>query len=184
VRDLSAASDEELLRMTPRLPRAFDEFFLRYESLVLGYMRRRTPSADIALDLTAETFVQALASVGRFKPGPDPAVAWLLGIARHTLLKSLRRGRVVHRARSRLSVGPIAVDDDDLDRVDRIGTLSASELLAVLPPDQAAAIKARVFDEQPYANVAARLRCSPLVARKRVSRGLATLRSVIDEESI
>jgi hypothetical protein len=29
--------------------------------------------------------------------------------------------------------------------------------------------------------VAARLRCSPLVARKRVSRGLATLRDVLEE---
>jgi RNA polymerase sigma factor (sigma-70 family) len=135
-----------------------------------------------SVDLTAETFAQALASVRRFRPGREPAVAWLFGIARHTLLNSLRRGRVADRARSRLGVPAITVDDDDLDRIDRLGTLSVDELLSALPSDQAQAIKARVFDEQPYGDVAVRLRCSPLVARKRVSRGLATLRSIILEE--
>jgi DNA-directed RNA polymerase specialized sigma24 family protein len=77
VRDLRAASDDELLALTVRQPRAFDEFYVRHEALVLGYFRRRTESADVALDLTAETFVQALASVRRFRPGPEPAVAWL-----------------------------------------------------------------------------------------------------------
>ena len=60
--------------------------------------------------------------------------------------------------------------------------MSAEQLLSALPPDQAAAIKARVFEEQPYIAVAATLRCSPLVARKRVSRGLATLRDIVFEE--
>jgi hypothetical protein len=36
VRDLRAASDEELLRLTVRQPRAFDEFYVRHESVVLG----------------------------------------------------------------------------------------------------------------------------------------------------
>jgi RNA polymerase sigma-70 factor (ECF subfamily) len=75
VRDLRAATDEELLALTARQPRAFDEFYVRHESLVLGYFRRRTDSPDVALDLTAETFVQALASVPRFRTGPEPAVA-------------------------------------------------------------------------------------------------------------
>jgi RNA polymerase sigma-70 factor (ECF subfamily) len=148
---------------------------------VLAYFRRRTQSAEVALDLTAETFVKALASVRRYRPGPEPAIAWLLGIARHTLLDSLRRGRVEDRARSRLGVPAIAVDDDDLARIDSLGSRSAAEWLATLPADQAAAIRARVFDDQSYEQVAAHLQCSPLVARKRVSRGLATLRNIVVE---
>ena len=61
--------------------------------------------------------------------------------------------------------------------------MAATALLAGLPEPQAAAIRARVLEEQPYDVVALRLRCSELVARKRVSRGLATLRDVIREES-
>jgi RNA polymerase sigma factor (sigma-70 family) len=177
-------SDEELLRLTPKEPRAFDEFYLRHESVVLGYFRRRTESADVALDLTAETFVQALSSVRRFRGGSEPAVAWLIGIARHLLLTSIRRGKVAHRARSRLRLERIVVDDYDLERIDEIGRASAAALLESLPADQAAAVKARVLDERSYDEIAHELRCSPMVARKRVSRGLATLRNlVVDEEA-
>ena len=175
--------DEELLAQTPRRPAAFDEFYVRHEGLVLAYFRRQVDSPDLALDLTAETFVQALASVRRFRPGPEPAVAWLLAIARHVLLKSLRRGRVADRARRRLGVAAIAVEDEDLERIDRLGSLTVDQLLAALPADQAEAVRARVVDEESYGDVAARLRCSPLVARKRVSRGLATLREIVNEES-
>jgi DNA-directed RNA polymerase specialized sigma24 family protein len=38
-----------------------------------------------------------------------------------------------------------------------------------------------VLDEQPYDVIAARLQCSELVARKRVSRGLAALREVMED---
>lgn len=175
--------DEELLAQTPRRPAAFDAFYVRHEALVLGYFRRQVSAPDLALDLTAETFVEALASVRRFRPGPDPAVAWLLGIARNVLLKSLRRGRVADRARRRLGVVAVAVDDEDLERIDRLGSLTVDQLLAALPADQADAVRARVLDEESYHDIATRLRCSPLVVRKRVSRGLATLREVVNEES-
>jgi RNA polymerase sigma factor (sigma-70 family) len=181
--DLRAASDDELLQLTPRRPEAFDEFYVRHERLVLAFFRRRTSTPEAAVDLTAETFVAALGAVGRYRPGEQPAVAWLFGIARKKLLRSLRKGRVEDRARRRLGAQRVEFDDEELERVNRLGTLSAAALLAELPPSQAEAIRARVLEEQPYDVVALRLRCSELVARKRVSRGLATLRDVIREES-
>ena len=174
-------SDEELLRLTPRRPAAFEQLYIRHERLILAYFRRRTRSADLAVDLTAETFVAALASAKRFRPGDTPAVAWLLGIARHKLLRSIERGRVEDRARRRLGTVRLEFDDEELERVDRLATRPVDELLRALPAGQAEAIRARILDEQSYDVIAARLRCSPLVARKRVSRGLATLRDVLEE---
>ncbi len=174
-------SDEELLRLTPKRPAAFDVFYVRHERLVVAYFRRRTASADVAVDLTAETFVAALASVKRFRPGETPAVAWLLGIARHKLLRSIERGRVEDRARRRLGSPRLEFDDEELERVDGLATLPVDEILAALPASEAAAVRARVLDEEPYDVIAARLRCSELVARKRVSRGLARLRKVLEE---
>ncbi len=174
-------SDEELLRLTPKRPAAFDVFYVRHERLVVAYFRRRTASADLAVDLTAETFVAALASAKRFRPGETPAVAGLLGIARHKLLRSIERGRVEDRARRRLGAPRLEFDDEELERVDLLGTRPAHEILAALPPSQAEAVRARVLDEEPYDVIAARMRCSQLVARKRVSRGLATLRDVLEE---
>lgn len=181
VDELRQLSDEELLRRAPRDAAAFDAFYVRHERLVLGWLRRRTASADVALDLAAETFVAALASAPRYRPELAPAVAWLLGIARHKLLRSIERGQVEARARRKLAMARVEVDDADLARVDALGDWPAERLLALLPPEQAAAVAARVIEEQPYRDVAVQLRCSELVARKRVSRGLATLRNVLEE---
>ena len=55
------------------------------------------------------------------------------------------------------------------------------DLLARLPAPQAEAIRARVIDEIPYGRIAAAVRCSESVIRQRVSRGLATLRAIVEE---
>jgi RNA polymerase sigma factor (sigma-70 family) len=181
VRAFDLVGDDELLRLTPREPAAFEAFYVRHERLILAFFRRRTGSAEAAVDLTAETFVAALGAARRYRPGERPAVAWLFGIAQNKLLRSLRKGRVEDRARRRLGAARVELGDEDLERVDRLGGLDVEELLAGLPEPQAAAIRARVLEEQPYDAVAQRLGCSPLVARKRVSRGLATLRNAIEE---
>ena len=45
-----------------------------------------------------------------------------------------------------------------------------------LPADQRDAVQARIVEERPYPEIARELRTSEMVVRKRVSRGLATLR--------
>jgi RNA polymerase sigma-70 factor (ECF subfamily) len=73
---------------------------------------------------------------------------------------------------------PIALGREDLELIeliDRDGYLS--ELIASLPGDQRAAIRARVLQEREYPEIASELRCSESVVRKRVSRGLQTLRT-------
>ena len=170
-------SDDELLRRTPKEPEAFGEFYARHETAVLGFMLRRTGEPELAADLTAETFAAALVSVRRYRPGPAPAAAWLYGIARHVLLRSVKRRRVEDRARRKLDMPAIALTDELLDRIERLaGDERVEQLLAKLTPDQAKAIRAHVIAEEPYPQIAAELRCSESVVRQRVSRGLAVLR--------
>ncbi len=57
-------------------------------------------------------------------------------------------------------------------------------LLAGLPPDQREAVRARVLEDLDYRELAARLQVSPAAARKRVSRGLNTLRRRIQHEGV
>jgi hypothetical protein len=61
-------TDEELLEASGRDRTAFGEFYERTERGVLGFLVAATRSADLAADLTAETFVAALSSVGRVDP--------------------------------------------------------------------------------------------------------------------
>jgi DNA-directed RNA polymerase specialized sigma24 family protein len=77
----------------------------------------------------------------------------------------------------------VAFQDEELERVEALAGRDGwlLELLNDLPPSQAAAIRARVLEERDYEEIAAALRTSELVIRKRVSRGLATLRREIEE---
>jgi DNA-directed RNA polymerase specialized sigma24 family protein len=50
-----------------------------------------------------------------------------------------------------------------------------------LPPPQREAISAHVIDEKTYPAIAESLSCSEMVVRQRVSRGLRTLRTRLEE---
>ena len=170
-------TDAELLAATARDPSAFGAFYERHETLVLSYLARRVDEPELAADLAAETFAQALTASARFEPGPAPAAAWLIGIARNVLAMSRRRGRVEDAARRRLGMEPVVLTDEVVERVAELGRdLGIDELLAALPADQRQAVVARVLDERPYSEIATGLRCSESVVRQRVSRGLARLR--------
>ena len=110
-------------------------------------------------------------------------MAWLYGIARHQLGAVARRGRVDDRARRRLGMSPIVLDDEAIERVEAIAAAEASgvaDALAALPAEQRDAVVARVLDEQDYGQIAARVQTSQSVVRKRVSRGLAAMRTRLD----
>lgn len=175
--------DHGLLARVRTQPEAFGVFYRRYERAVLEYFMRRVGDPELAADLTAETFAAALMSVRRYKAERDTAAPWLFGIARHTLLRSVEKQRVEDRARRKLGWQALTLDDDLLERVARAGADDrVAGLLDRLPDDQAHAVRARVIDEQDYAQIAGRLRCSQSVVRQRVSRGLGTLRALIKED--
>src|SRR3954452_14374939 len=130
-------SDERLLRETPRVPSAYAVFYRRHECAVLGYFMRRTGDAELAADLAAETFAAALLGAPKFRPERGDGLSWLYGIARHRLLRSIEHGRVEDRARRRLAMPRLEVDDDLVERIERLGAEErALELLAHLPPGQ------------------------------------------------
>ena len=99
------------------------------------------------------------------------------------LRESARRGRVDQRARERLGMPPLALDDEDLVRVEALaseGELALS-LLEGLPIAQREAVRARVLEDRGYGELAGELGCSEQVVRQHVSRGLKRLRTLIEE---
>jgi RNA polymerase sigma-70 factor (ECF subfamily) len=74
----------------------------------------------------------------------------------------------------------LALDDEAIKLVETADD-EVVQLLQRLPADQRAAIEARVVDEQQYEQIAAATRTSEAVIRKRVSRGLASLRRKLQE---
>ena len=158
---------------------AFTSIYRRYLPVVLRWCLVQTGDRELAADLSAEVFAAALQSAGRYQPHKGPAIAWLLGIARNKLLESLRRGRVEDATRRQLGIAPMALNDEDLARVEDLASLNEEilSLLQELPADQREAVLGRVVQERSYPELAGELRCSESVARKRVSRGLQSLRT-------
>ena len=169
-------TDEQLL--TARDAASFERFYVRHVTAVLGYFSRRTRDAELSADLCAETFAAALASRHRFRPGEAPATAWLFGIGAKKLADAQRRGYAEMRARRRLGMERIELADADLARIDRLGEGDeAHAWLERLAPEQRAAVRAHVIDQRPYGEIAGEMQTSEAVVRKRVSRGLAAMRT-------
>lgn len=179
--DLSAA---ELLALSVSEPDAFGLFYDRLERQVLAFFWRATHRSDLAADLTAEVFAVALESVASFRPELGSANAWLFGIARHTLADSWAQGRVEDRARRRLGVEPLALDDELLARIEELDEHAdgvALRLLEDLPEHQRAAVRGRVIGEMGYEELAEQMSRSQSVVRQRVSRGLRSMRAAFKQ---
>ena len=163
-------------------PEGFAAFYRTHAEPLTAFFMRRTGDAELTADLVAETFAAALASASRYEPARGAPVAWLYGIARNQLLHAQRRGRVDDRMRRRLGMERLELTDAAIERVEAIaaaeGTARAlRELMDELPPEQRAAVEARVLDEREYAEIADAARTTEPVIRQRVSRGLSRLRN-------
>jgi DNA-directed RNA polymerase specialized sigma24 family protein len=156
-----SCSDDELL--TAGGPDGFALFYRRHVDSILRYYARSTRDPEIAADLTAEAFAAALEAKRRFRPGGPPARAWLFAIASKKLADYRRRGYAEDRARRRL------------------GDVEVVSLVDELPADERRAVNARVVDGREYGDIAQELHISPAGARKRVSRGLASVRGRLTE---
>ncbi len=79
-------------------------------------------------------------------------------------------------------MAPVQLDDEQLAVIAERGRVDLRAALALMPAEQRAAVDRRVVLDQPYPAIAADLRCSEQVVRKRVSRGLAALRANLEGE--
>lgn len=180
------SDDESLLERAATDPDSFAEFYRRHAPAILAYFASRSRNAEDAADLMAETMAAALIAAKRFRRSKGPAVAWLYGIAKNKLMDSHRRGRVELRALSKLGIQRVELDDDSLGRVLELADVGrdASALAAMsdLPADQHHAVVARILKGHDYHEIAAQSECTEALIRQRVSRGLRTLRSIMEDK--
>ncbi len=168
-------TDAELLALEDA--DSFAEFYRRHARRLAGWLMRLTGDAEVAADLTAETFAAALAGRHRYDPRRAAATTWLYGIAAHKLADWQRRGSAEDRARRRLRMERIELDSKDVAEFERLRSeVSVVDFLDELPRGQREALRARLLEEREYADIAGAAGVTEAVMRKRVSRGVAVLR--------
>lgn len=173
------------LRRSGRDARAFGAFYREHAVAVTRYFVRRVLDPETALDLTAETFAQAYAARRRFRGTTDEeAAAWLFTIAQRQLTAYLRKGYAARRALERLGLERPHADAEELRRVEELGEVDdlrsrVASRMEELPSGAREAMRLRVVEELPYAEVATRLAITETAARMRVSRALAELRTAL-----
>src|SRR5215217_3424763 len=113
-------SDDELVARLE--PGSFAVFYRRHVEDVAAFFMRRTRNAELAADLTAETFAAALVARASFDPGRGSASAWLFGIALNKLARVERREAAERRARWRLGMERIELTDADIKRIEALGS--------------------------------------------------------------
>ncbi len=164
-----------------------DALYARHRDALLVFLVRRTADTEVALDLWAETFAQAVAGRRRFRGTTDAeAAGWLFGIARRQLALYYRRGRAEQRALRKLGLERPAADDALIAEIEERAGLEhvrrdLAEALASLSEPVRDAVQLRIVDELSYADVARSLQISEPAARARVSRGLAALSDFVKE---
>jgi len=166
---------------------AFAQFYALYVGRVTRYFLRRIFDPEVAVDLTAETFALALERRRQFRGrSPEEEQGWPFAIARSLLHRYWRKGRVEQAAVLRLGLERTNLGTDDIEYLHREAGLDGlrgrlTEALDAVRPDQAAAIRARVFEERDYAEIAAAFETTPDVIRARVSRGLKTMQRFLGD---
>ena len=158
-------------------PNAVASIYRRALPQVYGYLLPRCGSVAVAEDLTAETFMAAVAGAQQ-GAAAEVTVAWLIGIARHKLVDHWRRlGR---EERLAAAADPAEAVDDPWDA--ELDTAAAHSALKMLNPYQRAALALRYLDGLPVAEVAKHLGRSLPATETLLVRARAALRRVYREQ--
>jgi RNA polymerase sigma factor (sigma-70 family) len=166
-------------------PDSFIPFYREEAEALLLFLTRRTLDAEVAVELTAETFAQAWRAWPRVRTDSREEMrAWLLTIARRQLGHYLRRGRTRRAALDRLGMTLPRAHEDDLAAIESAAELPSTRArlgaaLETLSCEQRDAVRMRVVDELPYGELARRLGVSEPTARARVSRGIRALQAAL-----
>ncbi len=177
------AEDADLIEEAQRNPQTFGPLYDKYYSRILGYLYRRTLSADLAEELTSNTFFQAIRALPRYEHRGHFA-AWLYRIATNEINAHQRSAR-------RRPIQPNAWEAD----LDRIGFTAAEDSTAEevrekmlafaklheavdqLPEKYRTAVSLRYFERMAYAEIAEVLGKREGTVKSLIHRGLKQLKN-------
>jgi RNA polymerase sigma factor (sigma-70 family) len=174
-------TDEALAREAKRgSTHAFESLVRRNQSLVRGFLRRLC-SGDAALadDLAQETFVMAWRRIGSFE-AKGAFKGWLCRIAYTQFLQNRRSAKASTRREEAVMADAVTVHDD---RAAAEARLDLDRVMAVLSPEQRAAVALCYGEGMSHAEAAEALGLPLGTVKSHVMRGRAKVLAEFDGEA-
>lgn len=169
---LTSGRSEELCRA----------WYEAYGPQIYRYLRFHLPTADLAEEVTSETFYKAVRAAEKFDPEKGDARIWLFRIARNALRDHQRRDRL----RRHLSIGHMRDLEADAPSPEErlLWEERVAELLEAveqLPRGDRELIGLRYGSEMEPAEIGTLMGLADAVVRTRLWRALKRLRAALDK---
>jgi len=171
--------ERALLKRAQTSAAGFGELFDVAYDRIYAYAYRRVASREIAEDIAASVFEDALKNIRRVRWQGKPLIAWLYRIAARRIADFYRQ----HRRDDSFDDLTLASRDNPSEAVERADEYAAVQRgLAKLNPRDREIIQLTFFDEVDGATIAAMLGCSRNNVYVRLHRALEKLAKVVSNE--
>jgi RNA polymerase sigma-70 factor, ECF subfamily len=159
---------------------AFTELYDRHYDRIYRHVYYSVGRKQDAEDLTQQVFLQAWRAIGRFRRTSSPFVAWLLTIARNTVVSYYRHVRREHSLDSEIVEWPA---DEHIENglEARLEHERVRRTLRHLRPEHQQVLTMRFLEDASYRELAATLGKTEANVRVIQHRALMELRRLLDE---
>jgi RNA polymerase sigma-70 factor, ECF subfamily len=182
-----AALDASLVQqLLQRDMRAFEQIYDRHSRLVYGLVYRIVQQAGTAEEVVQDVFLQLWRNAAQYDASRGPFLPWLLTMARHRALDTLRLKSERQRRREDQTEelpGVCAAPQFEKQLDEKRRAVQVRELMTSLQPQQKRAIELAYFEGLSHTEIAATLKEPLGTVKSWIRNGLMRLREGLQEKT-
>ncbi len=166
--------------------RAFEQIYDRHSRLVYGLVYRIVQQAGTAEEVVQDVFLQLWRNAAQYDAARGPFLPWLLTMARHRALDTLRLKSERQRRREEQTEelpGVCAAPQFEKQLDEKRRAVQVRELMTSLQPQQKRAIELAYFEGLSHTEIAATLKEPLGTVKSWIRSGLMRLREGLQEKT-
>ncbi len=170
------SNEQRIIEATRKDPKAFGDLYMLYVEQVFRYLFSLIGNVHEAEDATAQTFLSAFESFGKFRQDGHFA-SWLFKIARNKALDTFRKRKIT----SSIDEVDIPVNNDPLyDIIQSEKAATLAKLIQALPEEERELLRLRFLANMSFPEIADFLHRNEDAVKKSTYRLLARLHSQVE----